>query len=660
MSQSDHRRTATVKQGRTQDSSTLGSPLSKKPQRLLLANWEGNEEGLFQRQYTLLIVFLALVLVIYVGRLWYLQVLHGANYRYQSEHNRIRFEEIPAPRGLIFDRYGVPLVENRPAYHLMLIREDIFDMDETLQRIAELTGKPVDELRKTVEAQRNQAKFVPIRLLSDIDRDCLARLEAWRLRLPGVFIRVEPKREYKWNKTAAHLIGYLSEISEKELRQKRYHGYSSGEDVGKIGVEKIFESYLHGKSGWRQVEVNAVGRRIRLLSETLPIPGRNIWLTIDAGLQREVESYLQGHIGAIVVVDPNQGSILAMASSPTFDQEMFVRGLDVDDWRKICTDPSHPLLNRAINATYPPGSTYKPIIALAALQEGVIRVNTKIFCPGFYRLGRRRYRCWKEVGHGWMNPHEAIVQSCDVFFYQVGLKLGVDRIAKYARMFGLGQRTHLGLYPEQPGLVPTSAWKKRTKGIAWQKGETLSVAIGQGFDLVTPLQMALVYAAIANGGTLWQPYLISRIEGSRPEELKEFGRKVRRKIPIAAKYFKFVQSGLKGVVAESHGTAKRIRLADIAIAGKTGTAQVVRMPENISRRRLAQITKDHEKDHAWFVGYAPANHPKIVVSVLIEHGGHGSSAAAPLAQKVIKAYFQRQMSGTLDTEPPGNRSGGAG
>lgn len=638
-----------------------GAAGTKGPKQLLLANWETSEDGLFQRQYLILVGFLVFMLLLYVLRLWQLQILHGARYRYLSEHNRIRLEEIPAPRGIIFDRHGIPLVENRPAYHLMLIREDARDLDDTLERVSKICGKPVDELQRIVEGKQDVRGFVPIRLMSDIDRDCLARLEARRLRLPGVFVRVEPKREYKLNGSAAHIIGYLSEISEEQLKQPQYRHYSAGEAVGKIGVEKILESYLHGKSGGRQVEVDAVGRRIRLLDETLPIPGRNIWLTIDAGLQRKVESFLQGHIGAIVALDPKSGSVLAMASSPTFDQEQFVRGLSREDWSTLSRDPSHPLLNRAIDATYPPGSTYKPLVLLAGLQEGVIGAGTSLYCPGFYRLGKRRYRCWREWGHGHLGPHEAIVQSCDVFFYQLGLKLGVDRIAKYAKMFGLGARTGIELRPELAGLVPTSQWKKRAKGVAWQKGETLSIAIGQGFDLVTPLQMALAYAAIANGGTLWQPYLVGRVEGNRPQEVREVNGRVRRKIPIDPQYFKLVQDALAGVVAEERGTAKRIRMNSVHIAGKTGTAQVVRMPDNVSRKLLAKITQDQEKDHAWFVAYAPAEDPTIVVSVLVEHGGHGSSTAAPLAQKVIAAYLgedpvERPRSGSA-RRPIGGASG---
>lgn len=611
----------------------------KAPKTLKLIDWENTESALFSRQHLILLIFLFTILAVYLFRLWQLQVLNGATYRDVSENNRIRLEEIRAPRGLIYDRNGTPLVENRPAYHLMIVPEDVKDMDGTLEKLAALCGSDAEDFRKILKEKERERKFVPVRLMADLDRDCLARVEAQRLRLPGVFIQVEPKRSYKWNGTAAHLLGYLSEVSEDELKTERYAGYSAGEYVGKMGIEKAFEKYLHGLPGGRQVEVDALGRRLRLLDEVLPVPGRNIWLTIDLNLQRVAEECLDGLVGAIVAMDPGSGRVLALASSPTFDQEKFIRGLSREEWVQLSQDPLHPLLNRAIGSAYPPGSTYKPFVALAVLQEDLFRADQKVFCPGFLSFGNRRYRCWRHQGHGAVDLYQAIVQSCDVYFYTMGLKLGVDRIAHYARMFGLGEPTGLGIQPESGGLVPTSAWKKRVKGIPWQKGETLSIAIGQGFNLATPLQMTVAYAAIANGGTLWQPYVISRIEGNRLHGIEEFGGRVRRTIEIEDRYFTGIQDALRGVVQDRRGTAHAIETEGLEIAGKTGTAQVVRLPENVSRKMLENMAKGFERDHAWFIGYAPARNPEIVVGVLVEHGGHGSSVAAPLARKVIAAYL---------------------
>jgi len=610
----------------------------KNAENLKLVNWQLTDVVLFQKQYFFLLGLMILMLAVYVFRMWHLQVLQGTTYRYQSENNRIRIEEIPAARGIIFDRNGNPLVENRPAYHVQLIREDVRDLDQTIREVAHLCDRSPEELFAVLEGSKHVPKFVPLRLVSDIDRDCLARVEAQRVRLPGVFIQLEPKREYRWQGTAPHLIGYLSEITEAELKGGQYQGYFPGEDIGRVGVESAFEKYLHGKRGGRQVEVDAIGRRIRLLDELLPIAGKNIWLTIDIELQRVAETCLGGRVGAIVALDPNSGAVLAMASSPVFDQEKFIRGMKKDEWQALTRDTSHPLLNRCIGGAYPPGSTYKPFVALAALKEGMVTPDTTFFCPGYVDFAGRKYRCWRPHGHGSMAVVNAIIQSCDVYFYQSGLRLGVDHLASWVKAFGLGERTGIGLPGESPGLVPTSKWKKQALGVPWQKGETLSIAIGQGFDSATPLQMALAYAAIANNGKLWQPYVVSRIEGHGPDDVDEIKGKLKNKIAIDQRHFDLVKKGMLGVVESEQGTAHAIRDKSIPIAGKTGTAQVVQMADG-PNRTLTKNLKEKDRDHAWFVGYAPANNPQIVVAALLEHGGHGSSAAAPLVQKVISAYL---------------------
>ena len=373
-----------------------------------LINRDGGESVSFQRQYMLICAIMLLLMMIYMVRLWQLQVLQGEFYRYQSENNRIRMEEIAAPRGIIFDRNGVPIVENRPAYHLVIIREDVTDLDGTIKELARLCERNADEFFSIIEANKTTPKFVPLRLASDLDRDCLARVEAQRIRLPGVEIELEPKREYKWNATAAHLIGYLSEITEAELKSEKYRGYYAGEDIGKVGIESTFEKYLHGSRGGRQLEVDAAGRRVRLLQEHLPISGRNLWLTLDMELQKTAEALLEDKTGAIVAVDPTDGAVLAFACSPSFDQEKFVRGLNKDEWLALSKDPRHPLLNRGSGAAYPPGSTYKPFVALAALKEGAINPTSTFTCPGYLQFADRKYRCWKDHGHGSLGVERAL------------------------------------------------------------------------------------------------------------------------------------------------------------------------------------------------------------------------------------------------------------
>lgn len=624
---------------------------SKNGDDLHLVNWEAAESAIFARQYIIIGGLVLLVLLLYILRLWHLQVLEGEKYRYQSENNRIRLEDIPAPRGIIFDRNGIPLVENRPAYQLQLIREDVQDLDATVREVARLCGRDPQEFFSTIEANRHLPKFVPIRLVADLDRDSLARVEVHMFRLPGVAIKLEPRREYVYNGTAAHLIGYISEITETELGQERYKGYDPGEAIGKFGVEGAFEKYLHGKKGGRQVEVNAVGRRIRLLDEVLPIPGRNLWLTIDLDLQKVAEQALEGLVGSIVALDPRNGEVLAMASKPTFDQEQFIRGITKAEWQALSKDPTHPLLNRCIGAAYPPGSTYKPLMALGALKEGAITLETNFGCPGFLSFAGRKYRCWRDRGHGPVGVERSLIQSCDVFYYQSGLRLGVDRIAHYITQFGLGERTGIGLLGEHPGLIPTSAWKKKATGVPWQKGETLSISIGQGFDLATPLQMALAYATIGNGGSVWQPYVVRRIEAHSDGEIAEIKGRLKRKISFDARHLDAVRRGLLGVVEDDRGTAKQIRDKNYQIAGKTGTAQVVRMAEGINRKMWAKAARLKERDHAWFVAYAPAGDPTIAVCAMVEHGEHGSSTAAPLVKQVIAAHMNKMMAAQQQAAP---------
>ncbi len=625
---------------------------NRKKETLQLLNWTENDNSLFGRQYLLLTGVLILVLVVYVFRLWHLQILHGAKYRYQSENNRIRLEDIPAPRGIIFDRNGVPLVENRPAYHLQLIREDVRDLEGTIEQLAALCRRDSREFRDILEANRHYPKFMPVRLMADLDRDTLARVEAHRVRLPGVVVQLEPKREYRWNGVAAHLIGYLSEITERELKSPEFEGYYPGEDIGRYGVESAFQKYLHGRRGGRQVEVDALGRRMRLLEEVLPIPGRNLWLTIDIEVQRVAEAALEGRVGSIVAMDPNDGAILALASSPTFDQEKFIRGFTREEWQALSSNPDHPLLNRAIGSAYPPGSVYKPFMALAGLAEGVISLDTSFHCPGFYFFVNRRYRCWRERGHGSVEVERSLVQSCDVYYYQTGMRLGVDRIAHYAKLFGMGSGTGIGLHGEHPGLIPTSAWKKKATGVPWQKGETLSISIGQGFNQTTPLQMTLAYSALANGGKVWQPYVVRRIEGGSGQEIDEIRGKLKRQIDIDPRHLRVVRAGLRGVVHEQRGTAhSAVKDKSLDIAGKTGTAQVVRLADNVDRKLAAKLAKEKERDHAWFVGYAPSDNPQITVCAMVEHGGHGSSAAAPLVERVISAYLKGTSEDAIQEAP---------
>jgi penicillin-binding protein 2 len=580
-------------------------------------------------------VVMAAFLILLV-RLFYLQVIEGEEYRRLSENNCIRLQSIDPPRGLIYDRQGRLLVDNRVSFDLSIVPRDARPVEETIRRLAGYSGLDQAQLEAQVTRGRQQSAYRPVLLRQDIDRNALAAIEARRYDLPGVEVDVMARRHYLQGESAGHLLGYLGEINADELACGRYPGCRRGDLVGKCGAEKSFESYLRGERGGRQVEVDARGQVVRVLKTVAAQPGKNLRLSIDQRVQIVAETALGENAGAVVAVDPTNGQVLVMASQPSFDPNRFVGGISHADWQELVSNPKRPLENKAIQAEYPPASTYKVVTALAGLQEGVIDRHLKIFCPGQMAYGNRVYRCWKKGGHGSLDVVEAITQSCDVFFYQTGIKLGVDRLARYAQGCGLGAPTGINLDNEQGGLIPTSEWKQRRYGVGWQGGETLSIAIGQGFDLVTPLQMAMLMAAIGNGGILYRPELIKAVENPEGRVVDSVEPVVVGKIPVRPEVLALVQEGLFRVVNAERGTARRIRLPEIEISGKTGTAQVYSRKGDADR---GAPVADHLKDHAWFTAYAPSRNPRIAVAVIVEHGEHGSSAAAPVAKAVIQAYL---------------------
>jgi penicillin-binding protein 2 len=593
-----------------------------------------------RRRFQAVVAVVAAVFVVLTLRLWYLQLIRGAYYRELSENNRIRVENIPPPRGTIYDRHGKVLVDIRPGFNLAVIPEDIQDMDQALTQLSQILGCDKSVLEERVEMAASEPPFRPITLVRDMTRDQLGAVESYRFYVPGVAVQIEPRRSYEWPGFAAHLIGYVGEIDERQLKDGRYVGYRQGDYLGKYGVEQQWERVLNGQRGGRQVEVDSAGRQLRVLGEVAALSGQNLVLTLDANLQRRAEEALSGKAGAIVALDPNNGDILAMVSGPAFDQNRFIRGLSIKEWQDLIDDPMHPLTNKAIQGTYPPGSTFKPVVDAAALEEGVAEPGTTLACAGQLPFGNRAYRCWEKRGHGRLDLYQALVRSCDVYHYQLGLKLGVDRMADYACRLGYGSRTRMGLSNEAGGLVPSSQWKLKRFGIPWQKGEDLSISIGQGFLLVTPLQQAIAYATIANGGRVVQPRIVQRVESSEGAVLQEVPPQVVGEANLKPTTLEFLRRALAGVVQDPGGTGKAARLPGILVGGKTGTAQVVRMAEDEPRDRpLDQIPYEY-RDHAWFVCFAPVEAPQIVVAVLVEHGGHGGSASAPLARQVLEEFFQ--------------------
>ena len=580
-------------------------------------------------------IVLAVFLVLLV-RLFYLQLIEGEEYRRLSENNCIRLQSIDPPRGQILDRQHRVLVDNRPSFDLSIIPRDARPVSETIGRLAGCTALARDELEARLERARQQAAYKPILLRQDIRRETLAAIEARRYDLPGVVVDVKARRHYVHGDSAGHLLGYLSEINADELECGKYPGCRSGDFIGRSGMEKTFEGFLRGERGGRQVEVDARGQVVRVLRTVAAVPGHNVLLTIDQRLQTIAERAMGDYAGAVVALDPNNGQVLAVVSRPSFDPNAFIGGISRKDWQTLIDNPRHPMENKAVQAEYPPASTYKIITALAGLQEGVIDEDSQFFCSGQLAFGNRTYRCWKKGGHGSLDVVEALSQSCDVFFYQTGIKLGVDRLAAYARGCGLGAPTGVNLDHEEAGLIPTADWKKRRFGVAWQRGETLSVAIGQGYNLVTPMQLALMISAVGNGGTLYRPELLQAVETAEGKIIERGRATVMGKIPVNAKTLSLVQEGLFRVVQGARGTARRVRTANLTISGKTGTAQVYSRKGDTERN--APVA-DHLKDHAWFVAYAPSQAPRIAVVVIVEHGEHGSSVAAPVAKTVIQAYL---------------------
>lgn len=583
-----------------------------------------------------------LVFLVLLGRLWYLQVMEGAHYGELSQSNRMRLVKNSAPRGLIFDRNGTRLAENRPGFDLMIVPEDVNDWPMTYKALAKLVDIEPEKIKERLKEAKGRPPFEGVKIKGDLSWEEMVRIESTKFKLPGVILSVGPKRTYTSSDSTAHLIGYLGEINERELRElnrSTKNQYRSGDMTGKYGIEHSFEEFVRGTDGGRHIEVDVLGREIRVVKLYPSEPGNNLHTTIDLPSQMAAWEAMKEKAGAVCAIDPNTGEILVLLSTPSFDPNALTLGVSDEEWRKIIRNPMNVLTNRAIQGQYPPASTFKIITAAAALENNVIKPEEKILSGAAYRFKDRDYRDWKEAGHGEINIHTAIVESSDTFFYQVGLALGIDHLSDYAMRFGLGEKTGIKLKDEKNGLVPTKAWKRKVIGDRWYKGETLSASVGQGFLLATPLQMASAFSAIANDGTIIKPRLIKKITSHDGEVIEDFSPDITGKLSVSKETLSLLKRALKGVVWEDGGTARGLMDPEIMIAGKTGTAQVVAL-----KKREKDIKKIPYKlrDHGWFVGYAPYDNPKIVVAVLVEHGGFGSASAAPVAKKVIKAYLEKK------------------
>ena len=610
-----------------------------------------DRQRLFNRRMALLAGGKALLLSTLVGRMYYLQVVEADKYKTLADENRINLKLLPPLRGDIVDRRLVPIAANRQNYRVVLVREQAGDVERTLGRLGQIIAISEPEKRRILREVRRKRSFVPVTVRENLDWEEVARIEVNSPDLPGISIDEGQSRFYPYPEATAHVLGYVAAVSEDELNGDPLLELP-GFRMGKAGVEKIHDLTLRGVGGSSQVEVNAFGRVIRELSRTEGQPGSELVLTIDLELQNLIARRLEGQSAAAVVLDVRTGEVLAMVSVPGFDPNAFNRGLTSDEWQALANDPKGPLANKAIAGQYAPGSTFKAAVALAALEKGAITPDTKFFCPGYLRLGDATFHCWKRSGHGRLDLKGAIAQSCDVYFYEVARRTGIDAIAVMAKRLGLSQRLGVDLPGEKAGLIPTRDWKVATMGSPWQIGETVISGIGQGYVLTTPLQLAVMAARLANGGLAVTPHLTRDVV--TPHGVSPRGKTVFPSIGVSPANLEIITGAMDAVVNSSYGTARsaRIREPGFAMAGKTGTSQVRRITK-AERETGVRKNEDlpwEERDHALFIAFAPVDEPRYAVSVVVEHGGGGSAVAAPIARDVLEAVRR------LYATPPGTLS----
>ncbi len=582
-------------------------------------------------------VAIMLLVCVLIARLYYLQIIQYDYHSTLSENNRVHVQPIPPTRGLIFDRNGVIIADNRPSFSLSMTRERAGNWQEVLDTIVEVLGLTADD-RALFEKRMRQGRrpFEPVPILFELNEEQIARVAVNQFRLPGVEVVAQLVRHYPQGAHFAHSVGYVGRINEKELKTLDPVNYSGTHHIGKTGIERFYEDALHGQVGYEEVETNARGRVLRVLKRTDPKPGKDIVLSLDIKLQEAAEAALGGRRGAVVALDPRTGEVLAMVSQPSFDPNLFVTGISFKAYAELRDSIDRPLFNRVLRGLYPPGSTIKPAVAIAGLDSGVVNASSRVFDPGYYQLPNydHKYRNWNRSGDGWVDLDSAIMRSNDTYFYDLAHKMGIDRLSSYMNKFGIGQRVSLDMFEESAGLMPSREWKRATRRQAWFPGETLILGIGQGYMQTTPLQLAQATALIANKGVWNRPHLAKTIEGQPPVDDNPMENIVLRDKSDWAK----VTHGMEQVMHNARGTARKAAIgSQYRIAGKSGTAQVVaiKQGEKYDRNKL----QERHRDHALFVAFAPAEAPKIVVSVMVENGESGSGVAAPVVRQIMDAWL---------------------
>lgn len=593
------------------------------------------------------------------ARLYYLQVLQSAKYTMLAEENRISLRLIAPSRGPITDRFGVPLAMNQQNYRVVVVSERTKNIPETLDKISQIVPLTDGDRRRVLREVQRKRRFVPVTVRENLTWEQVATLEMNMPDLPGAAIDVGEIRYYPFAEATAHILGYVGAVAEAELNGDPVLSLP-GFRIGKSGLEKHHEKNLRGTAGTSQLEVNAVGRVIRELSRDEGQLGREVQLTVDIGLQQFCQKRLsEEQSAAAVVMDVHTGAVYALASHPTYDPNQFTMGISAELWEELLSNPTTPLSNKAVAGQYPPGSTFKPVVALAALESGIVGPRHTVYCPGWMELGDHRFHCWKKHGHGSMDLVGALRDSCDVFFYDLARRLGVDRIAEMAQRFGMGHVSGLDLPHERPGLIPTREWKRRALNASWTQGESLIASIGQGYVLATPLQLATMTCRLANGGFAVKPHLTRQVKGLTTETTSW------PSLGVKKENLDMVLAGLNAVTNVQGGTAFKARITEpgFEMAGKTGSAQVRRitMAERATGVKKNEQLPWRERDHALFVAYAPVHAPRYAIGLIVEHGGGGSTAAAPIARDILLETQKRDpgraaVAETMEPKPSPPRS----
>ncbi|CAH1385632.1 penicillin-binding protein 2 [Candidatus Nitrotoga sp. M5] len=605
----------------------------------------------FRLRLALSIGFVLLLLSILLARFVYLQVVQQNHYQTLAEKNRISIMPIAPSRGLIFDRNGVILAQNYSAYTLEITSSKVADLKTTIDELAKLIDIQPRDRKRFKRLLANNRKFESLPIRSRLTDGEVARFSVQRYRFPGVELKARLFREYPYHEQISHLLGYVGRINERDIAQLEKDeidaNYRGSDYIGRTGIEQSYERELHGKTGFQQVEVDADGREVRVLSRTPPVSGSNLILTIDAKLQEVAEQAFGNYRGALVAIDPSNGEVLAFVSKPGYDPNLFIEGIDQQSWDELNNSPDLPLNNRALRGQYPPGSTIKPFMALAGLHYNMRTPGYTISDPGYFTLpgSSRRYRDWKKAGHGNVDLFKSIVVSCDTYYYGLATELGIDSIHSFFSEFGFGKKTGIDMKGEVSGLMPSQEWKQKRHKKKWYVGDTVSVGVGQGYSLVTPLQLAYATATLANDGVAYRPHLLKEVQSSHTSEKQILGANIDFSLNLNSEHFALVKSAMVAVTQTGGTAAMAGAGASYAFAGKTGTAQVIGIKQG--EEYIESKVQKRYRDHAWFMAFAPFDQPKIALAVLVENGGHGGSIAAPIARKVFDYFLLGKMAQPL-------------